>query len=297
MSSNSAWITEWLFSGLRLSLPLIFAAYGGMLSERSGVANIALEAYLLSSSFTAAAVMTFTHSFSLSITAGFLAAICVGGVFSFFTLFARADQIITGMAVNMFVAGLIPVLSKAFFNVSGQTPSLSAIERFSSLAFFFVAAAIVVIGSEILFSKTVFGIRIWAAGENPQALRTQGVSVVKTRLKAILLGASIAAIGGIYLSIGSGSGYTRNMSAGRGYIALAALIFGRWKPLPTIIGCLLFGLADALQILLQSVPIFSDGSPLPTQAVQALPFIITLLLLAGFVGPMRAPGAINRPDL
>lgn len=288
------WLQEWIFSGLRLSLPLIFAAYGGMLSERSGVANIALEAYLLASSFSSAAVMAVTHSFLLAIGAGIAASMFVGLILCFFTLKAKADQIIVGMAVNMAVAGLLPVLSKAFFNVSGQTPSLQAAERIPSLWPFFLLAFLVVIGAEIYFSKTVLGLRVTAAGENPLALRSQGVSVEKTRFYSIVIGAVIAAWGGIYLAMGSGSGYTRNMSAGRGYIALAALIFGRWKPFPTLIGCLLFGMADALQILLQSVPLLPGGRLLPTQIVQALPYLITLLLLAGLVGRVRAPGAINK---
>jgi simple sugar transport system permease protein len=100
-------------------------------------------------------------------------------------------------------------------------------------------------------------------------------------------------VGGIYLSMGAGSGYTRNMSAGRGYIALAALIFGRWKPIPTAIGCVLFGLADALQIILQSVPVFADGSPIPTQFVQMIPYVLTVLVLAGFVGKVQAPKSLN----
>lgn len=291
------WITEWLLSGLRLSLPLIFAAYGGMLSERSGVSNIALEAYLLSSSFTAAALMAITHNLFLSLISGVAASLLIGLIFSFFTLIARGDQIIVGMAINIFVAGIIPVLSKAFFGISGQTPSLKVAEHITELWPFFFAAVCVVFYSWFYFAKTVLGLRVLAAGENPEALRTQGVSVSLTRFKSIIIGAGIASIGGIYLSMGAGSGYTRNMSAGRGYIALAALIFGKWKPIPTLLGCLLFGLADSSQILLQSVPVFSDGSPLPTQLVQALPYIVTLLLLAGFVGKVRAPAAINQPYL
>lgn len=291
------WIQEWIFSGLRLSLPLIFAAFGGLLSERSGVANIALEAYLLASSFAAAATMALTHSLPLSVGAGFLASAIVGCIFSFFTLYARADQIISGMAVNILMTSLLPVLCKALFDVSGNTPGIGADERISATWIFMVLAALVFIGVQTIFAKTVFGLRITAAGENPQSLRTQGVSVMKTRFKAIVLGSLVAAIGGIYLSIGAGSGYARNMSAGRGYIALAALIFGRWKPIPTLLGCLLFGLADALQILLQSVPILPNGDSLPTQFVQALPYVITLLFLAGVAGKVVAPKAINQPDL
>jgi ABC-type uncharacterized transport system permease subunit len=291
------WWVELLLSGLRLSLPLIFAAYGGMYSERGGIANIALEAYLLASSFTAATVMALTHSVPLSLVAAVLASVFIGCIFSFFTLKAKADQIIVGMALNLFVIGLLPVLSKALFGVSGQTPSLPIDERLTNNVPFFVLALVVAIGTAWFFKKTVMGLRVQAAGENPSALRTQGVSVEWLRFKSIVLGAAIAAIGGIYLSIGAGSGYTRNMSAGRGYIALAALIFGRWKPWPTFFGCLLFGLADALQILLQSVPLLPNDQPLPTQFVQALPYIVTLLFLAGFAGRVRAPSAINQPHL
>jgi ABC-type uncharacterized transport system permease subunit len=291
------WFKEWAFSGLRLSLPLIFAAFGGMLSERSGIANIALEAYLLASSFAAASVMVLTHSLLLSVVAAVLASILVGGILCFFTLYAKADQIIAGMAINILVTGIIPVLNKAIFDVSGNTPALEAQERLSSGSLFVILAVVVVVGVQFLFSKTVFGLRVRAAGENPQALRTQGVSVGLTRTKSIILGAAIAAIGGIYLSIGAGSGYTRNMSAGRGYIALAALIFGRWKPWPTLVGCLIFGLADALQILLQSVPLLPGGESLPTQFVQALPYVITLLFLAGVAGKVTPPKAINQPNL
>ena len=291
------WIQEWLLSGLRLSLPLIFAAYGGMLSERCGVANIALEAYLLASSFAAAATMALSHSFVLGISAGVLASVAVGLVFAFFTLKAKADQIISGTAINLLVMGLIPVLGKALFDVSGQTPTLSLDDRFLSSGPFFIFAILVVGFVVFYFQKTVLGLRALAAGENPNALRSQGVNVDWVRLKSILLGAAIASLGGIYLSMGGGSGYTRNMSAGRGFIALAALIFGRWRPLPTLFGCLLFGLADALQILLQSVPFLPGGEPLPTEFVQALPYVITLFILAGYGGKTRAPAAINQPEL
>jgi general nucleoside transport system permease protein len=291
------WFKEWALSGLRLSLPLIFAAYGGLLSERSGIVNIALEAYLLASSFAAASIMVLTHSFLLSLLGGILASVLVGCTLCFFTLKAKADQIIAGMAINILVTGLIPVLNKSIFDVSGNTPALEVEDRLSSRWLFMIVALIVVIFVQTLFSKTVFGLRVSAAGENPQALRTQGVSVGFTRVKAIILGAVIASIGGIYMSIGAGSGYTRNMSAGRGYIALAALIFGRWKPLTTLIGCLIFGLADALQILLQSVPLLPGGQSLPTQFVQALPYVITILFLAGAAGKVVAPKAINQPHL
>ena len=168
------WIQEWLLSGLRLSLPLIFAAYGGMLSERCGVANIALEAYLLASSFAAAATMALSHSFVLGISAGVLASVAVGLVFAFFTLKAKADQIISGTAINLLVMGLIPVLGKALFDVSGQTPTLSLDDRFLSSGPFFIFAILVVGFVVFYFQKTVLGLRALAAGESQRPSQPGG---------------------------------------------------------------------------------------------------------------------------
>lgn len=286
-------IAELLFSGLRIALPLMFAAFGGMLSEKAGVANIALEAFLLFSSFAAAAIMAVSHNIALSIAGGILASILVGVIFGFFTVKTKSDQIIVGTALNILAMGTIPVLCKALFNVSGQTPSLSMDQRINSTTAFVITAVLIFIMILVIFKKTVFGLHIVASGDNPQALRTQGVSVDKVRWLAVLVGAAIVGIGGVYLSIGAGSGYTRNMSAGRGFIALAALIFGRWKPIPTLFTCLFFGLLDALQIFLQS----SLNFQIPTQFVQALPYIVTLVFLAFLSGRNFAPSAINRPDL
>lgn len=289
-------IDDLMLSAIRISLPLIFAAYGGMLSEKSGVANIALEAYLLFSSFCAAAVMAATHHLPFSILCGLLGGLVVGVVFSFFTVKTKSDQIIVGMALNILATGLIPVVCKALYGTSGQTPSLVLADRVSSTTPFTITAILVFIFIYLLFKKSVFGLRLTAAGDHPPALRSQGVNVDFVRVKAILIGAAIASIGGIYLSLGSGSGYTRNMSAGRGFIALAALIFGRWKPVPTILACLFFGFFDSLQIFLQN----SGGIQIPSQFIQVLPYLLTLVLLAapfGKAGKNHAPQAINRPDL
>ncbi|MCC6277162.1 MAG: ABC transporter permease [Oligoflexia bacterium] len=295
MDTQLSSVTEWLASGVRMAIPLLFAAYGGLLTERSGIANIALEAYLLMSSYTAAAVMAITHNLYLAISAGMLAAVLTAGIFGFLTVKVKADQIVAGMAVNILVMGILPVTSNALFSVSGQTPTLSLNERIEQTWPFVAIGILLIFVTHWMFAKTRLGLRIWAAGENPDALAAQGVLPKSVRWKAVLLGGLVTSIGGIYLSIGAGSGYTRNMSAGRGYIALAALIFGKWKPIPTAIGCLLFGLADALQMILQSVSIFADGSPLPTQFVQMIPYVLTILVLAGFVGKVSAPKSLNTP--
>ncbi len=286
-------IADWFLSGLRISLPLIFAAMGGLLCEKSGVANIALEAFLLFSSFTAAAVMATTHNIALSVFSGILASFFVGIIFAFFTVKAKSDQIIVGTGLNIWALGLIPVLCKAFYGESGQTPSLTLAERFSNQWFFVFAAAIAIGLVTIVLRETPFGLHITASGDHPGALRTQGGNVEKTRWLAILLGSVIISFGGIYLSIGAGSGYTRNMSAGRGFIALTALIFGRWKPVPTLLACLFFGLLDALQIFIQNIGDFQ----IPTQLTQSLPYIFTLVALAIFSSKNAAPKAINQAEL
>lgn len=285
---------EFLLSSLRLATPMILVAMAGILSERSGVANIALEAYLLASSFAAAATMAITHSLSLSVLSAVLAVIIVAVLLWVFGVLFRADQIVVGMAINLFAMGIIPVFSKSLFSVSGQTPTLRLSERILSFWPFLALTIVAVLACEFVLNKTVFGLRLRAAGENPQALTCQGVSVNATRLKALILGSVIAAIGGVYMSLGAGSGYTRNMSAGRGFMALAALIFGRWKPIPTFLTCFLFGFVDAIQMVLQSVPIFSDDRPFPSHLIQALPYIVTLLAIAGVAGSLRPPKSINR---
>lgn len=283
---------ELLLSTLRLSLPLVFAAYGGMLSERSGVANIALEAYLLFSAFAAAAVTAITGSLLLGVVGGLSAAAATGLFFGLVCLWGRGDQIVIGTGFNLLAVGLIPIATKALFGVTGSTPQLSVEQRFTSPWLFVVIAAFVVAGFVYLFRSTRHGLRITAAGENPQALITQGVSARAVRLRAIIEGSVVAGIGGVYLSLCQGSGYIRDMSAGRGFIALAALIFGAWKPVPTMLACLFFGLTDAVQIQLQGQT--WSGITVPNQFIQILPYLTTLFVLVIFARRISAPAAINQ---
>jgi len=285
---------ELALAGLRLAIPLIFAAYGGLFSERSGVANIALEAYLLAGAFGSAAVTALTHSTSLGIVAGILSSIAVGSVFAFVCIQGKADQIVAGTALNMLMTGLLPVFSRSLFGVSGATPSLSVDLRFDNWMIFAALSMIAAVCTIYIFKETVFGLRVSAAGENPSALTTNGVDVNRMRWRAILVGAAIAGLGGIYISMVQGSGFSRNMSAGRGYIALAAIILGRWRPLPVLFACIFFGYADSAQMLMQGVSI--GGEPLPNQFVQILPYIATLVLLAGVGGKVQPPRAINRRE-
>jgi len=283
---------EILMSTLRLALPLLFAAYGGLLSERSGVANIALESYLLFSAFAAASVAFLTQNLWLGVTAGLAASALTGLLFAFVCLWGRGDQIVIGTGFNLLAIGLIPLMSKALFDATGSTPALPLELRFSQSWGFIAIAGVTVIYLVFLFRSTRHGLRITAAGESPMALITQGVSARSVRVRAIVEGSVIAGLGGVYLSLCQGSGYVREMSAGRGFIALAALIFGAWKPVPTLLACLFFGLTDAVQIQLQGQE--WGGIKVPTQFVQIMPFAATLIVLMLASRRISAPAAINR---
>lgn len=281
-----------LLSTLRLSVPLLFAAFGGLMSERSGVANIALEALLLTSAFAAAAVASMAGDPYVGALAGVAAAMCVGAFFGAICLWGRGDQVVIGTGFNLLAAGLIPTLSKAMFNSGGSTPALEASQTFHDPWVFFAMAMVALVGLEFLFRRTRHGLRITAAGENPLSLRTLGVNEKIVRLRAIVEGSAIAGLGGVYLSLCQGSGFIRDMSAGRGFIALAALIFGAWKPLPTFIACLFFAFTDAIQIQLQGRVV--NGFTLPNQFVQIVPYVATLIVLVVSARRLSAPKAINR---
>lgn len=281
-----------VLSTLRLAVPILFAAYGGMLSERSGIANIALEANLLFSAFAGAAVTALTGDVWVGALCGLMASAISGFFFAAICIWGRGDQIVIGTAFNLLAYGSIPVVTKALFGITGSTPALSAEQTFHN-PYVFAALALAVLGAyEFLFRSTRHGIRILAAGENPAALITQGVSEKAVRVRAVVEGSLITGIGGVYLSLCQGSGYIREMSAGRGFIALAALIFGGWRPLPTLFACLFFALTDAVQIQLQGQQI--AGHAVPNQFVQIIPYIATLFVLVAYARKIRAPAAINR---
>jgi ABC-type uncharacterized transport system permease subunit len=281
-----------LVSAMRLSVPLLFASFGGMLSERSGVANIALECDLLFAAFAAAAVTSLTGSLWMGVGAGLLAAAVVGLFFAVICIWGRGDQIVIGTAFNLLAAGSLPVLNKALFGLSGSTPSLPLELRFQE-PWIFAALAVGFLGFYLyLFRHTRHGLRLIAAGENPLALATQGVSFRLVRLRAVIEGSIVAGIGGVYLSLCQGSGFVRDMSAGRGFIALAALIFGGWRPLPTFAACLFFALTDAVQIQLQGQ--HWGGWQIPSEFVQILPYVATLLVLGFSTRRICPPAAINQ---
>jgi len=284
-------MTRQLFeSTLRVSTPLIFAALGGLLSERSGVINIALEGLLLIGAFAAAVVTYVTHSPWIGSAGGMGAGMLLAALYALCVISLRANQIVAGTAINMLALGLTPFLCKILYDVTGQTPSIPAAERFRAAPLYL---SWVLVGLCWLWIKYARG-GLWLgfAGEHPEALDAAGVRVNRVRWAAVLMSGALAGMGGASLSVFLVSSFSRNMTAGRGFIALAALIFGKWRPIPTALACLLFGLAEAVQIRLQGVNVWG-GKPLPVQFIQILPYVVTILVLAGFVGRSRAPKAIG----
>lgn len=285
-----------LFSTIRLATPLIFAALGGLFSERAGVINIALEGLMLAGAFTAAVVTYETSNPYVGLVAGMAAGALVALVFAVAVIQFEADQVVTGFAISMLMLGLPAVVSSRLYDASGATNQIdkayllpeviNGLPLASLIAFALVPAA-----WYVLF-KTPFGLRLRAVGENPAAADSAGVNVYKLRYTAVIISGVLAAAGGAYLSIGQGSFFTKGMSAGRGYIALAALILAKWKPIPVLIACLFFGFTESLAIQLQGVVKLDE---IPVQFIQMIPYVLTIIVLAGFIGLSRAPKALGIP--
>jgi simple sugar transport system permease protein len=276
-----------LASTLRVSTPLIFAALGGMFAERSGVINIALEGMMLIGAFGAAVGTLVGHSPWLGAGCGMAAGAALAAIYGLFVIRLRANQIVAGTAINMLAMGLTPFLCKILYDVTGSTPAIPIGERFQSAPLYL---SWVLVAACFLWMKyTPTGLWVSFAGEHPDALDTAGVRVNRVRWIAVLVSGALAGMGGASLSIFLSSSFSRDMTAGRGFMALAALIFGKWRPIPTALACLLFGFADAAQIRLQGT-----GS-IPVQFIQILPYVVTILVLAGFVGRSRPPKALGAP--
>ena len=308
-----------LAATIRLATPLILATLGGLFSERAGVIALGLEGMMLASAFAAACIATVTGSPWLGLAAGMLVSMIVSLIHGFASVTQRGDQVVSGMALNILVAGLCPTLGLAWFHLGGQTPALGPDQRFmpitlpgaESLAevpvlgpvwtiligghnlIVYLAMLLLPLSAWLLY-RTSFGLRLRAVGENPHAVDAAGLSVAGLRYGALALSGILVGLAGADLSIAEGAGFGRDMTAGRGYVALAALIFGKWRPAPAVAACLLYAFCDALQVRLQGVALPVVGI-VPVQMVEALPYLLTVALLAGFVGTARAPSAIGVP--
>lgn len=287
-----------IFSTIRLATPLVLAAIGGLYSERAGVINVALEGMMLAGAFTAAAVTYYVGSPWIGLGAAAVAGAAVALVLAVACIRFEANEVVAGTAINILFLGLPAVLSGAFFLSSGSTPQVpqaNLLPEAANISVMSVIALVAVAATAYVLYRTPFGLRLRAVGENPEAADAAGVRVQRIRYAAVILSGIFAAIGGAYLSTGQSSLFTRNMAAGRGFIALAALIFGKWRPWQTMAACLLFGFADALTIQMQGVAKLPSGEDVPVQFVQMIPYVVTIVVLAGFIGHSRAPGALGVP--
>lgn len=282
-----------IWSTIRLSTPLILAALGGLFSERAGVINIALEGMMLAGAFTAAAVTHAAGNPFVGLLAGMAAGMVIAAIHAVACIRYRADQVVSGTAINILMLGMPPFLSGAFFLSSGATPQIPK-NQLIPWTPIIIAFALVPLTWYVLY-KTPFGLRIRSVGENPEAADAAGVRVARMRYAGVLLSGVLAGIGGAYLSIGQSSLFTRNMTSGRGFIALAALIFGKWRPVQTMLACLLFGFTEAVTIQMQGVVKLPSGDDIPVQFIQMVPYLLTIIVLAGFIGSSRPPKALGIP--
>lgn len=299
-------VTGLLMGSLGLAVPLIFGALGGVIGERAGVVNIAIEGQLLAGAFTAAVVASATRQPLLGLLAAMVAGVLVAFILAAFAIKYLVDQVIVGVVLNVLVIGLTSFLYSQVLQPNGAT--LNSPPRFDRMPIPFLAD-IPVIGP-VLFNQTIivylmyiavaavyvgmfhtrWGLRLRAVGEHPQAADTVGIKVNATRFWNVLLAGAIAGLGGTVFTIGNGIAFNKEMTAGAGFIALAAVIFGQWDPIKATLAALLFGFASSLQNTLSIV-----GSPVPSEFMLMLPYVVTIFVVAGVVGRSRAPAADGKP--
>ncbi len=294
---------------LRLSTPLIFAALGGVFSERAGVVNIALEGIMTAGAFFGVLGSYLTGSPWLGIIFAILGGMLFAAIHAFLSINLQADQVVSGVGINIFSSAFVGFLLYVFFGNPSQSSSVASVPYpkdlflnmplvgntfigtiLADLNYFVWLAFIFVVISTFIFNKTPLGLRIKAVGEHPKAADTLGISVYGVRYFSVLMSGLLGGLGGATLSIGLLSSYRENMVSGRGYIALAAVIFGNWKPKNAMIACLLFGFAEALQLTAQGF-----AFKLPQEFYAAFPYILTMLVLIGIVGKTQAPAADGIP--
>ncbi|WP_425091359.1 ABC transporter permease [Tropicimonas sp. S265A] len=307
-----------LDSTIRLATPLLLACLAGLFSERAGVFDIGLEGKMLAAAFFSAAVAFVTGSVWLGLIAGVAASMLFSALHGLASITFRGNQLISGVALNFLAAGLTVLIAQTWFNQGGRTPSLIGDARFEPITLPFAdalqnvpilgpiyfelisghsilvyIAALAVPATWYVLFRTRFGLRLRAVGENPAAVDTAGVSVVGLRYAAVMICGLLCGLAGAYLATGLAAGFVKDMTAGRGYIALAALIFAKWRPWYALIACLLFGFLEAIANRFQNIEVMDFV--IPVQFMQALPYILTVVILAGFVGKAIPPRAGGEP--
>ena len=308
-----------LDSAVRLSTPLLFACLAGLFSERAGVVDIGLEGKMLVGAFAAGAAAAVVPNPWLGLLAAVMVSTLFAMVHGYASITQRGNQIVSGVAINVLASGLTAILGNAWFSQGGRTPQLPGQARFSEITLpfaetlgavpllgpfyrdvlsghsvlIYIALAMVPASWFILY-RTRWGLRLRAVGENPAAVDTAGLSVTRLRYSALIVTGVLCGMGGAYLAIAQSAGFITDMTAGKGFIALAALIFAKWRPFPALGACFLFGLLDAVALRIQGVS-FPGIGQVPVQAIQAMPYLLTVILLAGFIGKATPPRAIGVP--
>lgn len=303
---NSISLASLLAGGVVLAVPLVFGSLSGVLCERAGVVNIAIEGQLLGGAFTAALVASLTKNAFIGLLAAGIAGAVVSLAVALFSIKYLVNQIIVGVVLNVLVSGITGFLFTTVMQADPEKfnspahlpvidiPGLSAIPVIGPILFkqtlvgylMYLAVFLVWFG---LF-KTKWGLRVRAVGEHPKAADTLGIKVNRTRFWNVTLGGIVAGIGGSFFTLVAIDSFTKEISGGRGFIALAAVIFGRWNPIGAFLAALLFGFADNLQVILTII-----GTPVPSQFMAMMPYLVTIFAVAGLVGRSRGPAAAGEP--
>ncbi|MFZ5815536.1 MAG: ABC transporter permease [Bacillota bacterium] len=276
---------------LRAATPLILAALGGIFSERSGVVNIALEGIMLVGAFMAVYTSHVTGSAWLGVLGGALSGVALASLHAVASIRFRANQVVSGVALNLLAVGFTDFMLNKIWGQAGGTPSVAKIPDVMGLNLFVYGAFALAIISHWALWKTSWGLRLRAVGEHPLAADTVGVNVAAMRYWGVLLSGFLAGLAGASLSIGLLSRFVHGMSAGKGFIALAAVIFGKWNPLGAVLATLLFGASESLGTFFQALGVQS----IPNQFFSMAPYVLTMLALAGFVGRSTPPAASGLP--
>jgi general nucleoside transport system permease protein len=310
-------LPEILSSSIRMSVPLILCCIAGLWSERSGIVDIGLEGKMLAGAFAAACAAAYFQSAWMGLIFAILVSLIMALIHGYASITHRGNQVVSGVAINMLAAGLAVVLGNSWYKQGGRTPPLSEDMRFMPINLFeflhlesvpYLGKFIQIISNHSIISyaafllvpltawalaKTRFGLRLRAVGENPHAVDTAGISVSKLRYQAVIITGILCGVAGAYLSTSLSAGFVRDMTAGRGFIALAALISANWRAWPSLFACLMFGFLQAIGNIMQGAHI--GAFEIPVQFFNALPYVVTVILLAGFIGKSIPPRASGVP--
>ncbi|MBU5255084.1 ABC transporter permease [Tissierella praeacuta] len=302
---NMTFIIALLSASIRLSVPILFAALGGMYSERSGVVNIGLEGIMLVGAFAGVVGSYFTGSYWIGALVAIVSGIFISAIFALITVKIKINQIVSGVAINLLAVGLTSFFYRALFGITTVPITVKAFEPinipilsnipiigeifFKQTVLVYIAFLLVPI-SYYIFYKTSVGLSIRTVGEHPMAADTVGIPVNKVRTICVLVSGALAGLGGCFLSLGQFNMFVDNMVSGRGFIAVAAVIFGKWNPKGVLMASLIFGIADALQIRIQM-----SGLNIPYQFLLMFPYLLTVVAVTGIVGRTTSPNALGRP--